>query len=210
MTTEVEAAKVCGKCGCDCARGCVEKFSASHELLQTLCYECDRGERYDAFERTGRLHTWLVTDATMVVFYADEARVRRDPGPHRLRLARRVDAAAKTIHEAIKRFERVVWFGGLQAKVRAARVRGMKSTEVPSAHGPVTLLAWSCAGRTLITLDAPTCTVTTITAEDERQPRMGMQGVDATESEALGLLDAVADAWERRAIEVRPDEKVGI
>jgi len=91
MTTEVEAAKVCGKCGCDCARGCVEKFSASHELLQTLCYECDRGERYDAFERTGRLHTWLVTDATMVVFYADEARVRRDPGPHRLAraLARR-------------------------------------------------------------------------------------------------------------------------
>lgn len=112
-----------------------------------------------------------------------------------------VAEASERVHRAAKSgLEPRVWFGGLQEVVRAASISGMRSgmIETETPLGAIELTTFCSAGRCLIQIDTPSpagpC-ITLITAEDESAPRMGVQGIDATESDALALLDAITTAW---------------
>ena len=118
--------------------------------------------------------------------------------------------ASERVHAAVKAtLEPLVWFGGLAAIVRPAKLRGLKGA-AETAVGRVEMMTYSSAGRCLIQLDTPTDRVTCITAEDEDEPRMGVQGIDATADVAVSLLCAVSEAWRAGAFKMRESADVGM
>jgi hypothetical protein len=118
--------------------------------------------------------------------------------------------ASERVHAAVKAtLEPLVWFGGLAAIVRPAKLRGLKGA-AETAVGRVEMVTYSSAGRCLIQLDTPTDRVTCITAEDEDEPRMGVQGIDATADVAVSLLCAVSEAWRAGAFKMRESADVGM
>lgn len=118
--------------------------------------------------------------------------------------------ASERVHATVKAtLEPLVWFGGLASIVRPAKMRGLKGA-AETAVGRVEMLTYSSAGRCLIQLDTPTDRVTCITAEDEDEPRMGVQGVDATADAAVSLLCAATVAWRAGAFEMVESAGVGL
>ena len=93
--------------------------------------------------------------------------------------------------------------------IRASKASWMVSKEtdrasrlfsvLPRLHD-YTLKTWCTAGRCLIELENPKARITLITAENEDAMRMGIQGIDATEMQAIGLLDWAEKAWTEGAI----------
>ncbi len=71
-------------------------------------------------------------------------------------------------------------------------------------------MLWVCAGRCMFTLDAPKCDVTMITSDSGCDRVMGLQGLHATEAEAIGMIDAVIAAWKAKVLTFVPDKDVGI
>lgn len=133
-----------------------------------------------------------------------------------------VDRAVQRLHEVVKTFEREVWYAGVQKIVQDAKTHGMSAKETLEVDGEkVKFLVFASAGRCMITLDTPTRDVTVITAEDEapnsdhRGPKplgegpMGLQGIHATEAQAVALLEAAIAAWKRGEIKLVQDTKVG-
>jgi hypothetical protein len=179
----------------DCSTCPAKKLSAysattdaAGEVKAVYCIACDRERTLAAWEEKPILRTRLMTDATI-------AKVRNQYGhgcdPRYLVIAKQV----KDIHYIAKAtFEPRVWFGGLQKAVRATRERGLK-TVVDAEGGAVEMTTYCLAGRCMIQLDRGDTRLTLITAEDEDEPRMGIQGIDATRAEALAMLSVVTKAW---------------
>jgi hypothetical protein len=92
-------------------------------------------------------------------------------------------------------FEQTVWFGGLQKAVLDTNDRSLGAKFTAKDGTTIEMLTYCCAGRCVIQLDAPDARLTLITAEDETEPRMGVQGIDATVDQAQGLLIAATEAW---------------
>lgn len=92
-------------------------------------------------------------------------------------------------------FEQTVWFGGLQKAVLATNDRSLGAKFTAKDGTTIEMLTYCLAGRCVIQLDAPDARLTLITAEDETEPRMGVQGIDATVDQAQGLLIAATEAW---------------
>jgi len=205
-TTETRTCALCQK---EITDRYVETWSGD-KLTRVVCSECDRNERYASFAATSRMTTWLVSDASMVVWHADEAREPRMPvDPMRLPLARHVKAQADALLADVKHFESTVWFGGLQRTVRKSRYKGMSAAEpVASPFGPVQVLSFTMAGRALVTLETGDHSVSLITAEDESTPRMGINGIGTTAAVACTLMRTVAAAWERGEVKMVDDTGV--
>lgn len=120
-----------------------------------------------------------------------------------------VAEASERVHAAVKAtLEPVVWFGGLQAIVQRATLRGLKGS-AETAVGRVELTTYSSAGRCLVQIETPTDRVTAITAEDEAGRVMGVQGVDAAEDAAVAMLCSVAAAWRGGAFKMVESKGVG-
>lgn len=106
-------------------------------------------------------------------------------------------------------FEPRVWFGGVQDIVRRSSAAGLRA-ECDTAVGKVEMLVFSTAGRCLMQLDTPTSRVTVIADETSPSPRSGIQGIDATEADAVALLTAASDAWVAGGFELRESASVGL
>lgn len=79
--------------------------------------------------------------------------------------------------------------------VRASKNSWMVSGDVIDDSGTFTVRTWCTAGRCLIEIESTTARITLITAEDEDALRMGVQGIDATEYDAIDLLNRAEMAW---------------
>lgn len=170
-------------------------------LVAVTCQECDMSRRVKAYVETGHIDTWLQMEAMLA---------ERVPDPNGNPF-QRINASSVKIKAAAKRFEAAVWFGGLKEIVKACDIRGMKAAPLATPFGEVTPLLWACAGRVMFTLDAPKCDVTTITSDEEgSESRMGVQGLHATEAEAVGMLDEVTAAWVAGNVTFVPDRNVGM
>lgn len=124
-----------------------------------------------------------------------------------------IHEASQRIHAAVKSpdgFEPRVWFGGLQAAVRATNVRALNGTFVAATGEAIEVTTYCCAGRCVIQIETPTDRVTVVTAEDESEPRMGVQGIDATEETALRLLAATTSAWAAGSVTMAETTNVGM
>lgn len=192
------------KC-CDCGVCVVNKATVrthkGNRLVKVVCRDCDIAERVRYYVATGHIDTWLSMEAMLADRTADPTGTP----------FQRINASGEAIKRAAKRFEASVWFGGLKEIVKACDVQGMKAAPLTTRFGEVTPMLWACAGRVMFTLDAPKCDVTTITTdEDGNESRMGVQGLHATEAQAVAMLDAVTTAWKAGTVKFAPDRNVGL
>ncbi len=209
METDTDQ-RVCSACNRSTTSGIVEHYEGKR-LTRVTCASCDMTERYDAFAKTARLSTWLITDAALLTYRAAERpRPEADTQPQRFALARQIRASLDALRDDVKTFEREVWFQGLQKTVQQARTKGLSGGVVPSALGPLKVMAYAMAGRAMVTIDGPECSVTVITEEDSRSPRMGLQGVSGTAPQACVMLHAVIAAWRVGAVTMTEDSGVSI
>lgn len=180
---------------------------AEGNVIKVYCTECGDKIDLDRHTESKRLRSSLCLTASLKAFYALETtRDRRPCDPRYLE----IDAAMKRVQVVVERFDALVWFKGLQKIVRASKTRGMKSNPIEvEGLGPMEILEFSSAGRAVMTLDTKTASVTVITAEDEDTSRMGWQGIDGTEEEAILMLDTAIEAWTAGKVTMAEDTKVG-
>ena len=180
----------CDRCKSSLERGWCERWGGttkkSMRRVESICFDCDRREHREAYASTDVLTTKIVMDSAIYEVRRESNRTAPD-----LLLDRAVRELAD-VRTSYKAFERIVWFGGLQARVRAASFRGFRADFTMLDGTAARALVWSCAGRTVITIEiaAETAQVSIITADDSDDPVMGLQSIRATKGQAVALLDA--------------------
>lgn len=187
MTSETEQMATC--CLCKklmAASGMWQSHDREGNLLRTWCSQCDDAERLSAYRKTNRITTRLMSNALMASLDKEYGKPPRPGAEVLLAVQQLVDA----IQVEVRRFDRDVWFGGLQKIARGAKTKGTSFTA-----GDFKLLCYTMCGRAMITLDGPTSSLTLITAEDDTESRMGIQGIDATCLEAFALLNRAMKLW---------------
>lgn len=108
----------------------------------------------------------------------------------------------------VMRFEAAVWFKGLQEQNNATRERGV-SQEGPSRFDredplekktkkTVELLAYTIAGRTMITLQRGDIMLSMVADESSKESRTGLQGIYGTEAQVTQLVEDAIAQWEAR------------
>lgn len=120
-------------------------------------------------------------------------------------LATELQIIFERLEQAITRFERIVWFGGVQAYCQQASIKGhsMQADQVK-------VLLYAIAGRALITLSDGDESITLITEEDSSRPRMGLQSIDGTAERATRMLDLLVMMAEMDKIRFEPDSEVSL
>lgn len=201
---------VCEACGCVCERGHAARFNSKTKLEYDFrCLDCNQREYWQEYACTRILRTKLLTDAAI----EEVVRRSRDPSqwrknPAAPELLTEVIVANQQLREVAKEFERAVWFDGLQAHVRACRVKGQRV-----ATRQLKWLLWSAIARTVITLEDPQehHSLTLITEEDSSESRMGVQGVEGTLPQVLALVARAISIWQApRRPKVVADTKVSM
>jgi hypothetical protein len=201
----------CNRCGADLSRGEVTIYTEVNGELkarETICHKCSEGDKLARFQQTGVLTNSLFLLAIMQS--RDETNGHKVPD-HVLTLPAgdlaKLIQAQNLIHNAIKVFESRVWFKGLQSYIQKARWKG---------HSAVTsdlkVLMYAIAGRVMITMENPSthASVTIITDEDSSKDCMGLQGIDSTLSDALGLLEQAIKRYDQGELNFNPDNEVSI
>ena len=196
MSDETIGDAPCKDCGTVTTAGDyrVQTFRAD-KYAYTLCRMCDRVRRESAYADTGVLTTRLWLDLTL-----DHREQWDNPTlPFLVSMHR--------IKEAAAAFGRDVWFaGGLQKFFRESKYAAFSMSD-PASSFRVLMLA--SAGRALFTFSGTSeQSVTLITDETSATARMGVQGIDATESEALTLIAQGKTLWESGQLPV-VDREVG-
>ncbi len=156
-----------------------------YRVVLVQCHDCAQKERYEEYKENGIITARLLLDA----FWLKDAKLFAD---------------IEEISLLVKRFEKEVWFSGLQKIVRKSRASGM-SVKV----GDFEMMTFCSAGRCMITMQKNNRQVTAITAEDEDESRMGLQGITATKEEGLSLVQEAIDAW-KAGHKPTDDKKVGL
>ncbi|TRZ51990.1 hypothetical protein D4S03_04150 [bacterium] len=198
----------CKRCGASLERGYVQKgeiVNSKMKITETICFQCDKIERWEQFAKTGTLLTHTIMD----LLYLHGKYERPHPHIKRKLIAQAVEAS-ELIDKQIAIFEDLVWFGNppLQKVVVDCRTHGMKYEDAVSG---ITFMAYDIAGRTMITVEGKSASISLLTATDYKENgHMGLQGICATKEEALDLLNwAITN---RLAIvnNIKPDTKVNI
>lgn len=201
----------CTKCSGSLERGSTYVWKAS-VLVENLCHKC--GSKHDLEEyrkNDKRLRSFLTTGNQMELYHLDMKkswdfynRSFLEDLKSRIEIQQSVDK----IHDKIKEFESAVWFSGLQAIIKKSTTSGV-SASAPKLNG-FSVLTFCSAGRTMFTIEDKDASVTTITEEDSSSPRMGLQGIDATEEQALKLLNSAIRLWKDGKLKFKSDKKVSI
>lgn len=92
----------------------------------------------------------------------------------------------------IKRFESNVWFPKLFEQVNATTCRGQSGKA-----GDKSILLWTCAGRTMITIrDAQGSWMSLMVAEDSKEPTMGLHETAIDICQMVSWMRDVEQFWE--------------
>jgi hypothetical protein len=197
----------CDRCRASLERGWSERWRGERRV-EAVCFDCDDAEAIAAYSATKVLTTKVMTRASVESVRREYGNGTRDPAAFvALGLAH---ISTLLIRNAVKDFERVVWFGGLQEQVRAAKYRGLRAGfEIAGERYKV--LVWSCAGRTVFTIEPAdeSRQVSLICAEDSAESTMGIHGICATERQAIAMLSGACAEW-ANGIRFERDDKVGM
>ncbi len=208
-TSNVRDPIECGRCRATLVRGWSERWRGeSHETMtrvEVVCFNCNRAEYRAEYEKTGVLTSKMTIDAAMYgVRHGEFGKGAADP------LLDKVLSEVEQVQKAYKAFEQDVWFAGFQSIVRAASHRGFRASFSVN-DVPCVALNWTCAGRTVFTLEPVdgAYQVSLITSEDGSHPVMGIHGICATKDDAVKLIEAATKALAGGVGFVR-DDKVGM
>jgi hypothetical protein len=192
----------CTRCGTKVMSGVVG--------YEAICPQCDKKERWNTFSQDHILHSKLIMDALM----SEQLCKQRDYQAENeyvidQSLIRQVLAAETIITAAVKEFEKQVWFAepSLQKVVKACQTHGMKY-EDPSA--PTFFLAYDMCGRTMMTIENETASLTLITETDSKKRYMGFEGISATLEQAITLLAWAIVNRSKIVAEIKPAPNVSM
>lgn len=208
-TTEVNEAQDpthCNRCRASLDRGWSERW-VNDKRTEVVCFDCNDREQIGRYLESSVITTSLWTRAVIEGARAEYGRASTLPLALR-RVLLDVNASVSRIQTEVKRFEHDVWFGGLQAQARAATHRGFRA----DVDG-LTALVYSMCGRVMITIEAAdeSHSVTVIAAEGADESTMGIQGIRATEEQAVALLTACREAVVKNGSWMfKRDDKVGV
>jgi len=199
----------CDRCGADLA-GCYCQIygdGLDNPPTEVICMKCNLSSKLATWKATGVLNTSLIIAANLAHYDLEYGRPLR-PSADFMSPAdiSRVCLQTAIINQAIGRFEQKVWFDGLQHYVQQAVVKG-HATHVDG----ITVRLYAMAGRVIVTFeDAGGGSVTVITAEDETESVMGLQGVDTTVTRACGLLRKACDLHSEGQLHFQPETGVQV
>lgn len=172
---------MCDLCGKVITGSYVQTLRASPKINEIRCSPCDVKRRRAKFKETGRLTTWLVT----------EARLNQTSRPPTLE-----EGDAEILHyvgslkELIGQFDRSIWLPELQQLARKCETKGLSFQK-----DGFSFLCYTIAGRAMLTFSDKDSSITVITDETSREPVMGLQGIDATGPQAIYLLLTAMKYW---------------
>jgi hypothetical protein len=180
-----------------------------------LCLACDSKEMLEKYRKDGQLETHLVLDNSQKLFYADFKKnwyFEKTDYLEEMRDRIAIQLSVDKITKKIKEFEEKVWFRGLQEIVMRSEVSGV-SAKLKS-HSNFYVLTFSSAARTMITIGdesgGRSSTITALTEEKSSFSRMGFQGIDAREGDAIYLLDTAILLHKKGKLPFKEDSKVSM
>lgn len=200
----------------------VERWTAicdakTGDVKEVICKMCRDNETLADWSKDRRLYSSATLEAAMLCYEGRKAR----PGENLDSRWMEIHSASNRVHAHVKEnFEPSVWFGhagapftrtpdkdgfGHTAGMGAGRammplVYKSKHSHLTSGkivEGAVTYVVntWCTAGRALIEVESDKARITLITEDGSPLLRMGVQGIDATEAEAIELLGRAESAW---------------
>jgi hypothetical protein len=226
MDTKIHPDNVtnCMRCQADLERGYSSRW-VGDECKEVICFKCDKIESLDDHMKTGIITTSFMMDCLMSAFdimrdaYGranydphDEAQLlellNRDY-PETTKAKLRVQLATTRIQNKIKDFDAKVWFKGLQNQIHDTTCRGV-SAKLGKKHSNFCVLTWTCAGRTMITIEDDNASVTAVADETSKESRTGLHGIRATGEQAVALIDRAISLFEDGTLKFKDDKKVSM
>ena len=214
----------CMRCTESLERGYSSRW-VGDECKEVICFKCDKKESLAEHMKTGIITTNFMMDCLMSTFdimrdaYGrsnydthDEDQLlellNRDY-PEETKAKLRVQLATTRIQSKIKDFDAKVWFKGLQNQIHGTTCRGV-SAKLGKKQKNFCVLTWTCAGRTMITIEDDDASVTAVADEDSKESRTGLHGIRATGEQALALIDRAISLFEDGTLKFKDDDKVSM
>lgn len=222
-----ESVTHCMRCQADLERGYSTRYTekgGQWECKEVICFGCDRKENLSDHMKTGVITTHFMMDCTVSNYdLVKEAQIygsydldenklieiiNRDHSEE-VKTKLRVKLATTRIQKKIKEFDQRVWFKGLQDQILKTQCRGV-SAKLGKKHNNFCVLTWTCAGRTMITIEDDDAMVTAVADETSKESRTGLHGIRATGEQALGLLEKAMSLYEDGTLKFKDDKKVSM
>lgn len=187
------------------------------DVKEVICKMCRDNETLTDWSKDHRLHSSATLEAAMRCYEGRKPR----PGETVDSRWMEIHSASNRVHDHVKEnFEPSVWFGhagqpftktpdkdGFGHTAGLGTGRAMMPLVYKSNHSHLTsgkivegnttyvVNTWCTAGRALIEVESAKARITLITEDGSTLLRMGVQGIDATEAEAIELLGRAESAW---------------
>jgi hypothetical protein len=212
-TTEHIEPTHCDTCKASLERGYCYRYEDDN-LVGAICRKCDSKIMLEEYSKSNRLRTRLITDNSLSLYYVD---MKKDWGFENnsfledLKNRIEIQQSYSRIYDKIKEFEKEVWFKGLQKQIMASTVKGVSAK--PGIFSNFCVLTYSMCARTVITIEDDKNSVSLITEEDSPDSRMGFQGIDAIEKEAISLIQLAIDLYHNEGgtrLEFKDDTNVNM
>ena len=184
------ADKTCATCGCSIQGTWI---SIRRDAVETMiCLDCNMIQEYC---ESGIIITSLWLKALLAVHRGEASPVYQE-----------IESAMTVVNGIAKDVERDVWFGGVQAFVRAAPMKGYRA----DVDGMV-VMSYTLCGRSLLQVEQPDGQfICCIYDEESETPRGGIQGIHARPEVAISLLQWLQTAWKTGSINLVHSPNVGI
>jgi hypothetical protein len=201
-----------------CHKACGHGFTATCDVQtgvvrRVVCDECRRDELFRLYRDTGCITSSLMMEASLRYCRGVELGKMFDGPAGRWDTICKIHDSIVRIQYMVERFQKLVWFDGLQRIVRRSSTFGLSSQKkFHTAVGLARMLVGSTAGRALMTIETDDASVTVIADETAApgESKMGIQGISATEDQAMEILMGTTTAWAANEIQMQQDGEVGL
>jgi hypothetical protein len=214
----------CMRCNADLERGYSSRWTGD-ECKEVICFKCDKLESLDDHMKTGIITTSFMMDCMMSAMDVlrdrfgrmeydahNEAQLQEciaGDYPETTKAKLRVQLATTRIQTKIKEFDAKVWFKGLQDQIHNTQCRGV-SAKLGKKYDNFCVLTWTCAGRTMITIEDDHAMVTAVADKTSKESRTGLHGIRANGEQALALLERAIYLFEDGTLKFKDDKKVSM
>ncbi len=215
----------CDQCNASLEQGYCYTYKGS-ELIGAHCFECDRLNTIQKYRETKVLTTRLLTSNILDLIDIGRAwswheQDRREYKHKRfydiiesgtpeeleeVRLQLEIRASFQRIYNKMKEFEKKVWFKGLQDTISKSKFKGVSATKTPIEDFKV--LTYTMCGRTIITIEDKKSDVSMICFDDSEESSMGDKGINATEEQAIHLIELAIELFEMGKLKFEDDVNV--
>lgn len=210
--------KNCTLCNASIEYSYVNCYNEQGELIEVHCHNCEKARNLEKYLESFRLSESLITNTTLDLYdigcpwdYNNPPRhktiraILEGPYSEILMLKTKIDIylSYTNISTEIKRFESMVWFNGLQKIIRNSSNR-----KISAKCKDLKCLTFSMCARTMITLENEENSVTMMCTEDSEESTMHFRSIDATEDQAIDLIDTCIKLFVEGKLEFEEDNDI--